>query len=451
MKPGVTRSPGTLPTMLRGTPAPGPEHGSPGAGDCYDGAPARHMLDQETTRAISLVGLGVQTALTLLLALLFAVLSRTGSERRYFSIWTRAWGCLFVGLVSLCLYFTSASTPAAQRAFAFVYQAGKAAYFLGLAGGAWAFVMGPTRKPHRFSSTVPFAVTVAASVPFLANVEKLVAVQAILAVPALTWAARQMAFTRAPRRTAAVTACGATLGALATLWAFYLLEFASRTAGLPAPGLIQHLVAGYNSYLDLLFETLLAFGMVLVRNEDAQRELVAAHEALGAAHAQLRESSLHDPLTAALNRRAFDEHTETLPSGGGTVVALDLDGLKGVNDRWGHEVGDELLRHFAASMGTRLRDSDRLYRTGGDEFVVIALGADPEKLSSRIDRALAGITPLAASDTHPALPVEASWGVAAFAGPAEVAEALRAADARMYERKHHGRRPAEADMAGAKG
>jgi len=399
------------------------------------------MLDHETTRAVSLVGLGIQTALTLLLALLFAVLSKTGSERRYFSIWTRAWGCFFVGLAALCLFFNSASTPVAQQTFALVYQAGKAAYFLGLAGGAWVFVIGPSRKPLRWSTAGPIALTMVASLPFLANVERLVAVQAILAVPVLTWAARQMAFTRAPRRTAAVTACSATLGAMATLWAFYLLEYASRTAGIPAPRLIQHVVAGYNSYLDLLLETLLAFGMVLVRSEDAQRELVAAHEALGEAHARLRESSLHDPLTAALNRRAFDEHAEALPSGGGTVVEFDLDGLKSVNDRWGHEVGDELLRHFAASMRTQLRDSDRLYRTGGDEFVVIALGADPEKLSSRIARALAGIPPLAESATHPAVPVEASWGVAAFTAPSKLAEALRTADARMYERKHGGRHP----------
>jgi diguanylate cyclase (GGDEF)-like protein len=397
------------------------------------------MLDQETTRAVSLVGLGIQTALTLLLALLFAVLSRTGSERPYFSIWTRAWAGFFVGLSALCLFFTSASTSLAQQTFALVYQAGKAAYFLGLAWGAWVFVMGPARKPPRWSTTGPFAVMVAASLPFLANIERLVAVQAFLAVPVLVWAARQMTFTRAPRRTAAVTACAATLGAMATLWAFYLLEYASRTAGFPAPKLIQHLVAGYNSYFDLLLETLLAFGMVLVRNEDAQRELVAAHEALGEAHARLRESSLHDPLTAALNRRAFDEHTETLPSGGGTVVALDLDGMKSVNDRWGHEVGDELLRHFAASMRAQLRDSDRLYRTGGDEFVIIAPGADAERLSSRIERALAGISPLPATDTHPAVQVSSSWGAAAFTAPAEISAALRAADARMYERKHGGR------------
>lgn len=439
--------------MLRWTPLQARSTGIR-AEDCYDGAPARHMLDQETTRAVSLVGLGIQTALTLLLALLFVVLARTGTERRYFSIWTRAWGSFFLGLSALCLYFASASTPVAQAVFALLYQAGKAAYFLGLAGGAWVFVTGPARRPPRWGTAALLAVTLGASAPFLANIERLVAVQALLAVPVLTWAARQMAFTPEPRRTAAVRACGATLGAMAVLWAFYLLEYGSRTAGFPAPRLIQHLVAGYNSYLDLLLETLLAFGMVLVRSEDAQRELVAAHEALGRAHARLREASLRDPLTAALNRRALDEHNGTLPSGGGTVVALDLDGLKGVNDRWGHEVGDDLLRHFAESMRAQLRDSDRFYRTGGDEFVVIAPGADRERLSARIVGALAGIAPLPASGTRPAVPVSASWGAAAFSSPAEVAEALRTADARMYERKHGGRNPAAeavTDPNGARG
>lgn len=396
------------------------------------------MLDQETTRAVSLVGLGIQTALTLLLALLFVVLARTGSERRYFSIWTRSWCGLLVGLSALCLFFAPASSPVARQVFALVYQTGKALYFLGLAWGARVFVRGPDPSRRRWWAAVPFLATIAMSLPFLGTIEWLVAVQAFLAVPVLAWAARQMTFTRAPRRTAAVRACGATLGAMSVLWALYLLEFVSRTAGFPAPSLVQHLVAGFNSYLDLLLETLLAFGMVLVRNEDAQRELVAAHEALGEAHARLRESALHDPLTAALNRRAFDEHTEALPSGGGTVVALDLDGLKGVNDRWGHEVGDDLLRHFAASMRTQLRDSDRIYRTGGDEFVVIAPGADPEKLSLRIARALAGMPPLPASATHPEVAVSASWGATSFASPAELPRALREADARMYERKHGG-------------
>ncbi len=393
------------------------------------------MLDQETTRAISLVGLGIQTALTLLLALLFVVLSRAGAERRYFSIWTRAWAVLFVGLAALCLFFAAGPSSPARPVFALVYQAGKAAFFLGLAQGAWAFVMGPARRPPRWAAAAFLVAMVAASLPFLSSAEKLVIVQAFFAVPVLTWTARQMTFTRAPRRTRAVTVSSAALGAMATLWGFYLLEYVSRTAGFPAPRLMQHLVAGYNSYLDLLLETLLAFGMVLVRNEDAQRELAAAHEALGQAHARLRESPLHDPLTTLLNRRAFDEHTETLPSGGGTVVVLDLDGLKGVNDRWGHEAGDELLRHFASSMRSQLRDSDRLYRTGGDEFVVIAPGAESEKLAVRIERALSSLAALPASEKHPAVPVSASWGVAAFSAPSEVAEALRTADARMYERK----------------
>ena len=73
-----------------------------------------------------------------------------------------------------------------------------------------------------------------------------------------------------------------------------------------------------------------------------------------------------------------------------------------MNDRWGHETGDALLRHFATAMKAQLRaDSDRLYRTGGDEFVVVAPGAELERLSARIAEALANMAELPASGGAP--------------------------------------------------
>ncbi len=88
------------------------------------------------------------------------------------------------------------------------------------------------------------------------------------------------------------------------------------------------------------------------------------------------ESSL-DPLTGALNRRALDWRLEYVAATGAavTVVALDIDHFKAVNDRFGHECGDTVLRDVVAAVKASTRDPDAIYRLGGDEFVVVLPGA----------------------------------------------------------------------------
>ncbi len=94
------------------------------------------------------------------------------------------------------------------------------------------------------------------------------------------------------------------------------------------------------------------------------------------ANAQLREQSMHDPLTGLLNRRAFDEallHYIGLAARGVTsrLVMLDLDLFKQVNDRYGHVIGDEVLTVLAETLLERCRTADILARVGGDEFALI--------------------------------------------------------------------------------
>ena len=95
--------------------------------------------------------------------------------------------------------------------------------------------------------------------------------------------------------------------------------------------------------------------------------------------AELEKDARHDPLTDAGNRRALDEdlgrelarasrHDRQV-----TVLVVDLDGLKAINDTHGHEAGDEALRRLVHSFRDQLRISDGIYRIGGDEFVVVLL------------------------------------------------------------------------------
>lgn len=99
---------------------------------------------------------------------------------------------------------------------------------------------------------------------------------------------------------------------------------------------------------------------------------------------ELRRSALLDSLTGLGNRRAFDaalDHAWASSRDDLAVVLLDLDGLKGVNDRQGHAAGDELLRVFADALRTRLGPGETAFRLGGDEYVVLCEMNDLEHLS----------------------------------------------------------------------
>lgn len=109
----------------------------------------------------------------------------------------------------------------------------------------------------------------------------------------------------------------------------------------------------------------------------------------------LRDQALTDGLTGLGNRRALDrdlriELARVERTGRPlTVVILDLDGLKAINDRNGHEAGDDALRSMASALDELVRESDRAYRFGGDEFALLlsdAVIADPDAIIERLRR-----------------------------------------------------------------
>lgn len=113
---------------------------------------------------------------------------------------------------------------------------------------------------------------------------------------------------------------------------------------------------------------------------------------LETAHDHLEELALTDPLTGLLNHRAFQERMrqelrraerEAYPV---SVVALDVDNFKQVNDRWGHAAGDQVLRALATSIRGELRPSDVCGRVGGDEFMLAIARAGFEGTEQIVDR-----------------------------------------------------------------
>jgi diguanylate cyclase (GGDEF)-like protein len=154
---------------------------------------------------------------------------------------------------------------------------------------------------------------------------------------------------------------------------------------------------------------------------------------------QLEAAAFADALTGLGNRRAFESDLERATAEarrhGHTVsiMNLDLDGLKMVNDTHGHERGDALLRSFARALRARLRAEDRLYRFGGDEFAAILSHAQPSGFDAVRNRVHDAINDLRLEGFPEA---NASAGLAAYPLEASsLGELVRLADARMYEVK----------------
>ena len=168
-------------------------------------------------------------------------------------------------------------------------------------------------------------------------------------------------------------------------------------------------------------------------------------------HSKLLERELdhlahHDPLTGLPNRVRFTERVAELTrlrqdSGEDfSVLFIDLDDFKTVNDSLGHSAGDELLTVVAQRLTSCIRHDDMVARLGGDEFaVVVAAASDntrPALLAERIHAALVESVPLGPGLTR----VSASIGIAHSSGLVDTSELLRSADAAMYHAKATGKR-----------
>jgi diguanylate cyclase (GGDEF)-like protein len=128
----------------------------------------------------------------------------------------------------------------------------------------------------------------------------------------------------------------------------------------------------------------------------------------------------------------------------GTVVIADLDNLKLVNDRHGHGAGDRLIRRCADVLRATLHTHDKLYRWGGDEFLLIVPSARPAEVIGRLRNAIDHASATAGVD-GPRLQV--SLGAAGYSSFEALAEAIDSADKAMYREK--ARRKADSAARGS--
>jgi diguanylate cyclase (GGDEF)-like protein len=165
-------------------------------------------------------------------------------------------------------------------------------------------------------------------------------------------------------------------------------------------------------------------------------------------HVVARRAAIEDPLTGVGNRRALDEalrsvHAEAMTPGADVPVSLlvvDLDDFKRINDTYGHVVGDEVLRAVAMAIRGVARADDVVARLGGDEFVVLARRAATANGARLAERVTAAIDGLAVGTRSGAITLGASVGVATAGSGRDVGSLLAEADASMYDVKERARR-----------
>ena len=173
---------------------------------------------------------------------------------------------------------------------------------------------------------------------------------------------------------------------------------------------------------------------------------------------RLRTLALHDELTGLANRRAVLAHAQALvskPAGQGgplSVLMIDVDHFKQVNDSHGHAVGDEVLKALGQLLPASLRALDRLGRVGGEEFLALLPDATPGQAQAIAERMRQSIANAALRTSVGELNITVSIGVATRSGPAEtIASLVERADRALYLAKNGGRNTVVSAVVSAAG
>jgi diguanylate cyclase (GGDEF)-like protein len=155
----------------------------------------------------------------------------------------------------------------------------------------------------------------------------------------------------------------------------------------------------------------------------------------------LADQAFSDPLTGLLNRRGFLQHVKKQK--GGSLLMLDIDHFKAINDDYGHDVGDRILVNLAEKIQETVRDDDRVVRLGGEEFAIWFNLAEPSKLAGVVDRIRAAISePVEIEDNQQrvhSITVRVSGGLVAREMDEDIALVLAEADQLLYKAKETGR------------
>jgi diguanylate cyclase (GGDEF)-like protein len=378
----------------------------------------------ELAPVLSRLSVAVQFSMVTCLFGYFLLLGRMVKLREV-KLWTLAWLANAAALAAVFVHVYASIPPYADRITLVLYLAGKAAFAVLVVAGARHHAL------PRFETRV--------SPLFLAALIALWSLGVGFGVPKL-WQGQL----------AESTLVGATLlvGAVTVLrhprssisrwlgWAM-LLEgiLFLLSAALLVPGLwgnrIGVLYLSYSSFIDALAELMLALASIAVIADRREDHFHYVDGELLQAQGQLSDLVDTDPLTNLATRRSVRKMMESLIETGGVFVFIDINGLRKINDLFGHRVGNATLQRLARLIVEHFRPEDLIIRWGGDEFLV---GAPEMALENATER-VAAIRESAQRpfDDVPALSIAA--GAAEILAGGDPTVALEEADGRMYAEK----------------
>ena len=199
-------------------------------------------------------------------------------------------------------------------------------------------------------------------------------------------------------------------------------------------------------FLAIGFAFVLAGGLVLIfEAQDLRIALSERNAALRTTMGRLQEMALRDELTGVHNRRyildvlARQKSLADREQQGFTICYCDLDNFKQVNDRFGHVTGDRALRQFAELAGGVVRNIDYVARFGGEEFVLVLVGADEAAAENVANRLRLRTKQMWIPGTADDFVLSVSIGVTAFRTGERVEDTLNRADRALYTAKMAGR------------
>ncbi|HEV8434958.1 MAG TPA: GGDEF domain-containing protein [Thermoanaerobaculia bacterium] len=365
----------------------------------------------------------VQAVGTLLLAIMLAQLGRI-FRRSYARRWAIGWASFFLALLSVRL-----DIHFGNRAFWVAYLVFEWVFLYLLWAGCREILTGQRLEFRHAAYAIPISIAVAAVLARVApSFDDLFTLQT-----AIVGAGAAASFLMLNRRRECAIGCSImriSLVLMAALYFAYVPAYAYYTHVAKFPFL------EYSSLADLFVAVILGFGMIIITAEEANLELEEAK-----ARAELKLNI--DPLTEALNRHAFHsmQHGDEVQTDGvlsGVVVMIDVDNLKGINDKFGHAAGDAVIRAAANSVRTLIRADDLLFRWGGDEFVAIIPNSTLTTVCERLSPLSEGIV-ARVSPSGPPLRFSISWGGAEFDDRTSMDSAMKAADQAMYRTRSKAR------------
>lgn len=200
---------------------------------------------------------------------------------------------------------------------------------------------------------------------------------------------------------------------------------------------------------------LVSFALDISMQKEAQSQLINAHvqlshqtKALKAAKEELRNQANHDYLTGLYNRRYFQQISRDLiklakrETSNLSIIMLDIDKFKMVNDTYGHGAGDQVLKHLAKTLTEHIRNSDILARIGGEEFAVLLLNANQEGaavIAEKLREAVASQTVSINNGTSISFTISLGVSSVDIENDDNIDTALNCSDTALYKAKTSGR------------